>query len=269
MGIEAAVSDLERERAIRALRERYGRGELSLEQFSARLDDAFAARSPTELAHAAGEEAELIPARPESSLGAYESLRRQLATGERVVWIGQPDPRQLSAATKRLMIPIGAVVAIPLLLLMLPALRLATMSHARTPFPDPLFALIFAFVAIAAAVFAALVPVALRAKTAESRRRTLYALTDRRVLRVVRHRHGEDVTALELSAIPAVSMRTRADGGGTIAFGSGGAMPQAAAVQALELYGRAGIGPMAFVGIPDAAKVADLVRDLRERRRAA
>jgi hypothetical protein len=200
----------------------------------------------------------------QSAPGAYNALRRQLAAGERVLWIGQPNPLYLRSAMSRVLLPVAPLVAFPMLMIGVAGLRLAATSHVRGPSPYPVLS---AIVVLLLFFLAALLGVLRRVQTAPRRRHTLYAVTDRRVLRVVRHRGGEDVTAVELSAVPAVSMRTRPDGSGTIAFGSGGLMPQAAAVQALELYGRAGGGPMAFMGIPDAAKVADLIRDLRERRR--
>lgn len=99
-----------------------------------------------------------------------------------------------------------------------------------------------------------------------SRRRILYAVTDRRVLRLVRHRTGEDVAALELCAVPSVNTRTRSDGSGTVVFGTG-AMPQAFSFAALEMPWLGTAGPLAFVSIPDASKVAELIRHLREQDR--
>jgi hypothetical protein len=71
---------------------------------------------------------------------------------------------------------------------------------------------------------------ALRERYGVGGRRCTPAITDRRLLSVVRHRRGEDVTALELP-------------------------------------GPSHLGPMAFVGIPDAGRVAELIRDLRARNR--
>ena len=254
-----AVSDLERDQAIRVLRERYGRGELSLDQFSAQLDDAFAASTRAELARVAGDG--FVPCSGESPHGVYETLRRQLASGERVRWIGQPDPRQLRSAMNRLLIPVGALLGFWTLIMGLSVLRVGSTSHGRTPAP---YYPVWGVLAILVVFLAVALPLLYRVASGPRRRRTLYAVTDRRVLRVSRHRGGEDVTALELSAVPSVTTRTRLDGSGTVVFGPG-AIPQAAL--AIELSGRGLGGPMALVGIRDAAKVAELIRDIPERQR--
>jgi uncharacterized membrane protein len=252
------VSDLARDRALQALRERYALGGLTLEQFSSRLDAVFAAASERELVDAAGGPTETVADAAAGGLALFESLRAQLAHGERVLWIGQPDTRS-APVLRRVVLPLGLVMALPALIWVNSAIRLA--SERGGP-PTPAMAPVFGALAVMVLVLFVLVVVMSRLAFNGGRRRTvLYAVTDRRVLRVVHHRQGEDVTAVELSAIPAVSMRTRRSGGGTIVFGNGSQMP---AVQALELGGLGGIGPMAFVGIADAGQVAELIRDLRE-----
>lgn len=256
------ISDRERDRGILALRERYGRGELTLEQFSTRLDQAFAATTGQELSAAIGADIGPVAVSAAACLPLYESLRKQLSAGERVLWVGQPDPRFGFPAIKRLLLPLGVVFTVPMVVWVAMAVHVATQSDQVHPGAGA--APVFGALAVLVILVFFLVVVLSRLAFHPARRQGLYAITDRRALRVVRHRHSEDVTALELSAIPTVSMRTRRGGSGTVVFGAGAQLPP---FQALELGGFGGVGPLAFIGIPDAAQVAELIRELRDRDR--
>src|SRR5256714_15111334 len=72
-GERLSMSDAQREREIRALRERYARGDLTSEELDEKLDALFAGR-------------------PSSELAEPDAVERHLSAGERVEWVGRPDP---------------------------------------------------------------------------------------------------------------------------------------------------------------------------------
>jgi hypothetical protein len=92
------------------------------------------------------------------------------------------------------------------------------------------------------------------------RRRTLYAITDRRALKLIRRRFGDSVDALFLDTVPAVNRELRGDGSGSVIFGtaSSGTVPTSFVGMRTPSQ-----GALAFEDIPDAAQVAELVTELR------
>ena len=100
------------------------------------------------------------------------------------------------------------------------------------------------------------------------RRRTLYAVTDRRIIKLVRRRTADAVDASFVDAIPAVTRDLRHDGSGSVIFGP--TSPEAGASSAFAGFAVAKdqTGALAFEDISDAARVADLVTELRRSRAA-
>jgi len=94
------------------------------------------------------------------------------------------------------------------------------------------------------------------------RRRTLYAVTDRRVIKLVRRTAADSVEALFLDAIPAVNRELRRDGTGSVVFGTASLQTRANALLPVAVAKVEGV-PLTFEDIPDAAYVAELVTDLR------
>src|SRR5712691_9166609 len=91
----SVVTDAQRDRATRVLRERYANGVLTLSEFDARLDAVLSARSDAEL-HAVLHDSDLdeLPTRMlDTDIGAsdLERLERFLASSEEVYWTGHPD----------------------------------------------------------------------------------------------------------------------------------------------------------------------------------
>lgn len=100
---------------------------------------------------------------------------------------------------------------------------------------------------------------------ANRRRRTGYAVTDRRVLQIVRGRNGESVDAFYLRSLPSISTSVGADGKGSIQIGQ---MPWFGAMYAntgMEFLARgASAGGVASYDIDDPRGVAELIERLRE-----
>src|SRR2546423_3988804 len=234
-GERLSMSDAQREREIRALRERYARGDLTSEELDEKLDALFAGR-------------------PSSELAEPDAVERHLGAGERVEWVGRPDPAKHFTR--------GDVFLVPFSILWC-GFAVFWEATAISSGGGVFFALWgIPFVALGLYfVFGRFVAKASRA------RRTTYAVTNRRVLTIVRGRRGESVEAMYLGSIPSISTSAVSNGRGSVEFGSSS---QAGwyANTGLELLGRgrsAG-GGIGFYDLEDADGVAGLVARLRDPR---
>jgi hypothetical protein len=95
------------------------------------------------------------------------------------------------------------------------------------------------------------------------KRRTYYAVTDRRVLSV---EQGGATRAMFLDRIPTINSRLRSDGSGTVVFGNASWMQGSYGNTGLEFFARGYDGEqVAFYDLPDAREVVNLVNELRNR----
>jgi hypothetical protein len=98
---------------------------------------------------------------------------------------------------------------------------------------------------------------------ARVKRRTWFAVTNKRVLKVERRRSGDAVEAIFIAAIPAVNRDVRPDGSGSVIFGSGSGWQAQAANTGIPSFFTNNVQvPLAFFDIPDAGRVAELVTEL-------
>jgi hypothetical protein len=99
------------------------------------------------------------------------------------------------------------------------------------------------------------------------KRRTVYAVTDRRVLSVERSWRGARTSAVFIDRLPTVNKRLRRDGSGSLTFGSAGRLWTWFENTGMEFMSRGfgGTDTTTFFDIPDANGVARLVNDLRRR----
>lgn len=97
------------------------------------------------------------------------------------------------------------------------------------------------------------------------KRRTLYAVTDRRVLAIERGARGPRVQAGFIDRIPTINRRTRRDGSGSVKFGNAPFWMEWFENTGMEFmsWGFGGTDAPTFFDIPDADGVARLVNDLR------
>jgi hypothetical protein len=105
---------------------------------------------------------------------------------------------------------------------------------------------------------------------AHRKRRTIYAVTDRRVMTVVERGRGATIEATYLRAIPNISTSMQSDGRGSIEFGISSRFGQWYANTGMEFFARgrsAATTGVAFYDIDDPRGVADLVECLRQRDR--
>jgi len=122
------------------------------------------------------------------SSGGTGPIARELGTGERVLWSGQPDPermKQKATPTVWLSIPFSAWTA--LWIWETSSSARASLAAGQTPSIAEAFFPAFGLIGAALAVYVAISPWHEHAKAA----RTFYALTDRRALIVVEGRRRE------------------------------------------------------------------------------
>jgi hypothetical protein len=212
---------------LRELREDYAAGRLTLDEFAARVGDALR-DDPTRPAHS----------------GPFDA---HLVAGEKILWVGRPDPTMRLTKSDFFAVPFSLAWGGF-------AIFWETSVIASGA---PIFFVLWGvpFVAVGLYLIAGRF-----VQKARVRRRTLYAVTDRRVLKVVRRRSGDNVDALFVDAIPVVNRELRRDGSGSVLFGSTSLQARANAL--IPVAGPEGV-PLVFEDIPDPAYVAELVTDLR------
>lgn len=177
-----------------------------------------------------------------------DSRARALLRGdERLIWEGRPDVRAFVLR--------GAWYLVPFSLLWGGFALFWEFSVLRSGAP-PLFALWgLPFVGIGIYMIIGRPLVARR-----EAQRTVYALTDRRIL-IAGGAFGRSIVELDLRDLPPTQLDERGDGIGTITFGGiGGTFRAPPGWPTMGMYAR----PPAFASIPDARRVYGLLQDARE-----
>ena len=251
------VTEAERDRIIAVLRDCFAADELSHEEFDSRLTAALEAESRGDLAALVT----LDHRRPAAaSLGArsaiapryIETVDPHLAPGEWVEWAGGPDPTRHFNRGDVFLVPFSVMWLVFAL-----AWEAAVISVSAS------FAVFFGLPFLAAGVY---LTVGRFIYKARRRRRTVYAVTNQRVLSVVRRGSGADVDAKPLRALPGVATTASRRGYGTIEFErtSGPSPPTWLADSGMGFLARANaqIG-LCFFDIEHANEVAALIERLR------
>jgi uncharacterized membrane protein len=257
----ARVTEAERERAIRVLRESYARGGLSNAEFEEKLNALFAVQTSAEL-H------ELVRAppggwaeAPSSAITAsptdLDAVERHLSSGEHLEWVGRPDPTKHFTPADVFLIPFSILWG---------GFSIFWEASAIGGGGGPFFALWgIPFVAIGLYfIFGRFI------YKANRKRRTIYAVTSRRVMAIVRGRRGESVEATYLRSIPNISTSAVSDGRGSVGFGLSSPMAGRYANSGMEFLARGQMSSagVSFYDIEDPRGVADLVERLRDADRA-
>ena len=250
--------DTQRERALIELRDLYARGELTLTDFSERLDRVFAATTSAELRASwpvpVGEAETLTwSGLPRADL---ESLVQRLDDDEILCWVGRPDPTALLTRKDAYLIPFSIVWTMVVGLGVFKVLGVAGGGWILG-LPMLLFGL---YMMIGRFVY-----------KAWRKRHMIYAVTDRRALILTRGRNTDRVDATYLDAIPAISTATSGSGAGSVHLGIPDRRGADYANTGLDFARRASdhdhLG-FSFFDIPNADGVADLIRTLRAHRSA-
>jgi uncharacterized membrane protein len=254
------MTDAERERAIRNLRERYARGALTNEEFDEKLDKLFAAKSRAELAELVPDHADWADAPPPEIVATgsdLDTVERHLSSGERIEWVGRPDTAKHFTRGDVFLVPFS---------IMWGGFSIFWEASAIAGGAGPFFALWgIPFVVIGLYfIFGRFIYKARR------KRRTIYAVTNRRVMTIVRGRHDESVDATYLRSVPNISTSAVSNGRGSIEFGLSSPMTGWYGNSGMEFFARGQMASsgVSFYDIEDPRGVADLVERLRDQDRA-
>jgi hypothetical protein len=250
---DATVTEWDRQRAIVALRDRYASDHITIEKFCADLDRVFAATTRDELTTVAPP----LPQMENASgvvgdvlAGAHGALRRHLQQGEELLWVGQPDPSKHFSSMDRILIPFSILWAGF-------AILWETVNIAAGA---PAFFAVFGAAFVAAGLYFTFGRFIYKA---HRKRRTIYAVTNRRVLSVVGTRSDESVESMYLRSIPSVSVNARADGSGNVMLTSTPWMYSMYLNSGMDFAVRSlGGGGVNFFDIPGARAVGHLVDSL-------
>jgi hypothetical protein len=217
---------------LRDLREAYASGRLTLDEFA----ECVATVLGTDAA---------APAR-------LDPFDEHLVAGEKVLWVGRPDPAKRFSKSDRFAIPFS---------LMWGGFAIFWEATAIAGGAGPFFALWgIPFVAIGVYIM-----VGRFFYRARLKRRTWFAVTNKRALKLERRKNGDAVEALFLDTIPAVNRDVGKDGSGSVLFGSAGRWQSDLANSGMPAFFLTNVQlPLTFYDIPDAAHVAELVTQLRQ-----
>jgi hypothetical protein len=182
---------------------------------------------------------------------AQSRLQTYLQPGERILWTGQPDPRRLVSSKDYFLIPFSllwggfAIVWEGGVLLTMAGANGAPIFFALWGIPFVVVGQFFIWGRFLVKRW--------------DRRRTLYAVTDHRAL-VLR---GASLQSMFLNNLPGVTRSARADGSGSLEFGS--ASPFGSGVWAntgMDFFSM-GRSVLAFYDIPNVAQVDRLINQSR------
>ena len=181
--------------------------------------------------------------------GIPAELEQELVGGEKVLWLGQPDSSRHFDSSDRFLVPFSLLWGGFAIFWEIGVIRAGWVFGAIFGIP---------FVAMGLYITVGRFFVKARAK-----RRTSYAVTDRRVLSVLR---GGQTKAMFLNLVPALNSRIRDDGSGTVIFGNASWLQASYGNTGAEFLGRGyDADVVAFYDIRDARDVVDLVNELRSR----
>ena len=249
------MTEAEREWAIRALRERYAQGLLTGDEFDDALSRVMTARTTAELDELSPDRRALddAPVLSSTATGAdMDVVGRHLSHGERVEWVGKPDPSRHFTRSDAFLIPFS---------IMWGGFSIFWETSAITGGAGPFFALWgIPFVVIGLyLIFGRFI------YKANRKRRTIYAVSNKRVMTIVRGRIGETTDAMYLRSIPNISTTAVSDGRGSVEFGqSSGSGRYGNSGMELFARGQAASSGIGFYDIEDPRGVADLVERLRD-----
>ena len=249
------MTEAERERAIHVLRERYACGDLSGEQFEEELSSLFALETSAELREfLPADHREQVLGHPPSitaSATDIDTVERHLSSGEHVEWIGKPDPTKRFSRSDVFLIPFSLMWGGF-------AILWETLAIAGgAPWFFGLWGIPFVALGLYL-IFGRFI------YKADRKRRTVYSVTNRRVLAIVRRRRGEAVEAVYLRSIPNISTNSVANGRGSVEFGLSSPMASWYANSGMEFFARGLVSTgVCFYDIQDPQGVADLVERLQ------
>jgi uncharacterized membrane protein YgcG len=194
-------------------------------------------------------ESPFLPVSINASSGDLAIVESHLAADELVEWVGKPDPTRHFTTADVYLIPFSLVFFAVAVFWVIGA---TTAGGVFGLFGVPFLA-IGLYNLFGRFIY-----------KANRKRRTIYAVTTRRVLEIIRSRRGETVRATYLRSIPNISTSAATDGHGSVEFVPLSPPYSQLANSGMEFFahGRLGSG-VSFYDIEDPRGVADLVERLR------
>jgi len=184
-----------------------------------------------------------------ASSSELETVERHLSSGEHIEWVGTPDPTKRFTPADRYLIPFSLFWGGFAIFWVIGA---SSGGGFFGLFGLPFVALGLYF------IFGRFVYKAYR------KRRTVYAVTDRRVMEIFRGRQGDSVDAVYLRSIPNISTSVGSNGRGSVEFGISSRGYSSYANTGMEFFARGQLASgVSFYDIEDPQGVADLVERLR------
>lgn len=250
----------ERERTLDDLSALYEADVIDLEAFSERADRALAAVSLSELRSvlqglpSAGE---IAPDAGGVDPELAEALRMHLLADERLLWCGQPDATKLFTRTDLVQLPFRLGWAVFALFIGASMVRSGSGSGSGGSIASALFGSVIT----GAGLF---VVFGLPFLQRRWKRKTIYAVTSRRVLTFRRRRTSEVVRTVPLTTLPSVNIRVGRDGSGSITVGD--VQPRRGGWGTRRAGGPDGNqspAGLSFLNIPDVTRVAALIEQLQ------
>jgi Domain of unknown function (DUF1707) len=244
-----ATFDHKQEDALERLRDEYAAGALSLEELTKRIGRAYAATTSAELDDVVADLSSFPAVPPAGS----EMVEPHLVHGEHVLWVGRPDPARHFSKGDRVAIPFSLLWG-----------GFAIFWEASVIVSGGGFFVLWGIPFVALGLYMMVGRFFYKARL---KRRTWFAVTNRRVIKLERRRTGDAVDAAFIDAIPAVNRDVGADGAGSVVFGGGTRWQAELASSGMPSFFMNNVQvPLAFYDVPDAARVADLVTELRQER---
>jgi hypothetical protein len=189
-------------------------------------------------------------------------FQEYLLKDEKILWSGQPDPNIIFTPMDFFLVPFSLLWGG--FAIFWEAEVLTTMSPAGSPFPMqimfPLFGSVFVIVGLYF-MFGRFI------FKKWKKRRTFYAVTNRRILSVSKG-FGQQFQEFNIRSLNGISKRIRADGIGTLTFGGN----QSMFFNGGQFYGNTGMeimpfynNQLAFYDIPDANNVHKLLAEIQSK----
>src|SRR5439155_19204260 len=135
------------------------------------------------------------------------ALTPHLVYGERLLWVGRPDPEKRFAKIDLFAVPFSVMFG-----------AFAVFWEASALASGPAFFALWGVPFVAMGLYLIFGRFIYKARL---KRRTVYAVTNRRVLKLVTHSRGDTLDALFIDTIPAVNRDIGANGSGSVVFGGG------------------------------------------------
>jgi hypothetical protein len=215
---------------LRELREEYASGRLTLDEFAERVGSVL---------------------RDDATVPAHlDPFDEHLVSGEKVLWVGRPDPAKRFSKADRFAIPFSLLWGGFVILW-------ESMAIAGG---GGLFAALWGLPFVGIGLYMMVGRFFYRARV---KRRTWFAVTNKRVLKLERRTSGDSIEAMFIAAIPAVNRDVRPDGSGAVIFGSVSRWQSQVASSGIPSFFINNVQvPLVFYDIQEAERVAELVTEL-------